>query len=140
MKKIFPYIKILILYIVLLTTIGFVFGFLAIKPQLFQNSCQWSKSISNGTQARFVDFRDYDRYYFILGIYDNQRAYLASYEKLPGVPLYRRYIIATNQYNDLTGIGFKLHGRDMTLLISSPYTDILNRLENGDLCPAPETR
>lgn len=86
-----------------------------------------------------MDSRDYDSYYFVLGTYDSQRAYLASYKKLFGIPLYRRYIIATNQYNDFTGIGFELHRRHMELLISPPYTDILKRLENRDLCPAPKT-
>lgn len=139
MKKLFPYIKILILSAVLLAAIGFVSGVLSTKQQISQNSCQWSKSISNGVQAHIVDSRDYDSYYFVLGTYDNQRAYLASYKKLPGIPLYTRYMIATNEYRDLTGIGFKLHGKFMELLISPPYTDILNRLENGVLCPAPET-
>lgn len=139
MKKLFPYIKILILCVVLLATIGFVSGFLLTKHQISQNSCQWSKSISNGAQACIVDTRDYDRYYFVLGTYDNQKAYLASYKKMPGIPVYTRYILATNESRDLTGIGIKLHGRYMELLISPPYTDILNRLENRALCAAPET-
>ena len=139
MKKLLPYIKIFIGYVVLLATIGFVSGYLSTKQQFSHNSCQWSKSISNGDQVRIVDTRDYGSYYFVLGAYDNQRAYLASYKKLPGIPLYRRYIIATNEDRELTGIGFKLHERYMALLISPPYTDILIRLENREFCPAPKT-
>lgn len=46
------------IYAALLATIGFVSGFLTTKQQLFQNSCQWSKSISDGAQARFMDSHD----------------------------------------------------------------------------------
>lgn len=139
MKKLLSFIKIFILCAIVLTIIGFISGVLLTKQQLCKDSCQWSESISNGAQVHIVDSRDYNSYYFILGTYDNQRVYLSSYRKLLGIPLYTRHIIATNQYSDLTGIGFKLHGKFITLLISPPYTDILTRLENGVLCPAPET-
>ena len=114
-------------------------GVLSTKQQLFRNACQWIESTSNGAQVRIVDSRDYNSYFFILGTYNNQGAYLSSYKKLPGIPLYTRHIIATNQYNDLTGIGLDLHGKHIELLISPPYTDILIRSESGVLCPAPDT-
>lgn len=137
MKQLFPFIKVFVIYVVLLALIGFVTGFLSTKPQLQENSIRWSASLSEGDQAQIMDTRDYGQYYFILGRYGSQRAYLSSYQKLPVIPLYTRYIIATNDVHDQTGIGFELHGKDHSLLIAPPYNEIQILDENRALVPAP---
>lgn len=137
MKNLFLCIKILLISVVLWALIGFATGFLSTKQQLQENSIRWSASQSEGGQAQIMDCRDYDQYYFILGRYGSQRAYLSSYQKLPLIPLYTRYIIAINNECDQTGIGFKLHGKDQSLLIAPPYSEILSRNETGVLVPAP---
>lgn len=70
MKRLFPFIKIFVIYVALLALIGFVTGFLSTKPQLQENSIRWSASLSEGDQAQIMDTRDYGQYYFILGRYD----------------------------------------------------------------------
>lgn len=139
MKKLLPYLKILIICIILLTIVGSASGFFLTKPQLQENSIRWSAFLSEGDPAKIADTRDYDSYYFLLGTYGSQRAYLASYKKLPVVPVYTRYIIATIEDSSQTGIGFKVQGKHKELLIAPPYTDILSQNEAGALVPAPET-
>ena len=141
MKKLLPYIKILVIYIFVLALIGFVSGYLSIKQQIPWNSGRWSSSISDGGQAHIQDSRDYNDYYLVLGTYDNQSAYLASYKKLPVLPLYTRYIIATNETKDTIGIALELHGKDVSMVLTPPYTDIYTRDRNNnyELVLAPET-
>lgn len=139
MKKTLRYLNFLLICIVFLTIVGFISGFLLTKPQLQENSIRWSASLSEGDQAEIADTRDYDSYYFLLGTYGSHRAYLASYKKLPVVPVYTRHIIAAKEDGSLTGIGFKVQGKHIELLIASPYTDILYQNEAGTLVPAPET-
>lgn len=137
MKNLLLFMKILVIYVVLWALIGFATGFLSTKQNLQENAIRWSSSLSEGGQAHIMDSRDYDDYYFILGTYDNQSAYLSSYQKLPVIPLYTRYLIAINDEHDQTGIGFKLHGEYQSLLIAPPYSEIQIRDENGALVPAP---
>ena len=141
MKKLLPYIKILVIYIFVLALIGFVSGYLSTKQQIPWNSGRWTSSISDGGQAHIQNFRDYNDYYIVLGTYDNQRAYLAAYKKLPLLPLYTRNLIVTNETRDTTGIGFELRGKDVTLALTPPYTDIYthDRNNNNELVLAPET-